>query len=102
MMDGLTKEVRRQDPKNQGRGIIRRLYEVQARYKGYRVPIFRPPPAFVVYLKHLDDRLKLELSSLDRETKDFVMREAIGRVFEQVDKRFFLLSVKRILRWRLE
>jgi len=68
----------------------------------YRIPVFRPPPIFIVYLKHLDDRLKKELANLDRETKDFVMREAIGRIYEQVNKQFFLLSVKPLLKWRLE
>ena len=102
MLDGLTRDVRMQDIKNLGRGVIRRLYEAQARYKMYRMSIFQPPPTFVVYLKHLDDRVKQELKSLDRETKDFVMREAIGRIFEQVDSRYFLLSVKPLLRWRFE
>jgi hypothetical protein len=87
---------------NTDHGVLRRLYEEQARYKMYRIPVFSPPPVFVVYLKHLDNRLKKELAILDRETKDFVMKEAIGRICEQVDKRFFLLSVKPLLKWRLE
>lgn len=87
---------------NTGTGILRRLYEEQAKYKMYRIPVFRPPPVFVVYLKHLDDRLKQELASLDKETKDFLLKEAIGRICEQVDKRFFLLSVKPLLKWRFE
>jgi hypothetical protein len=102
MLSGLTTEVRKQDLRNLGTGVLRRIYEEQARYKMYRIPIFRPLPVFVVHLKHLDDKLKQELSSLDRESKDLAMREAIDRVFEQVDRRFFLLSVKRHLRWRLE
>jgi hypothetical protein len=68
----------------------------------YRIPAFRLLPVFVVYLKHLDDRLKRELANLDRESKDYVVREAISRIFEQVDKRFFLLSVKPLLKWKLE
>jgi hypothetical protein len=87
---------------NIGTGVLRRLYEEQARYKMYRIPVFRPPHIFIVYLKHLDDRLKKELANLDKESKDFVMREAIGRIYEQVDKHFFLLSVKPLLKWRLE
>jgi hypothetical protein len=83
-------------------GVLRRFYEEQARYKMYRIPVFRPPPDFVVYLKHLDEGLKRELSNLDRESKDFVVREAISRTFEQVDKRFFLLHVKPLLKWRFE
>jgi hypothetical protein len=102
MLGGLEREARKQDLRNLGRGVLRRLYEEQARYKMYRIPVFRPPPVFVIYLKHLNNRVKQELSGLDWETKDFVMREAIGRVFEQVDGPFFLLSVKSLLQWRFE
>lgn len=87
---------------NTGTDVLRRFYEEQARYKMYRIPVFCPPPVFVVYLKHLDEGLKKELSNLDRESKDLVMKEAISRIFEQVDKRFFLLSVKPLLKWRFE
>jgi hypothetical protein len=87
---------------NSGTGVPRRFYEEQARYKMYRIPVFLPPPVFVVHLKHLDEELKKELSSLDKESKDFVMKDAISRIFEQVDKRFFLLNVRPLLRWRFE
>jgi hypothetical protein len=82
--------------------LLRSLYEAQAKYKMYRIPVFRPPPTFVVYLKHFDDHVKKELASLDKETRDYVMMEAISRVCEVVDKRYFLLSVKPLLRWRFE
>jgi hypothetical protein len=58
MLGGLTKEVRAWDPKNHDRGVIRRLYEEQARYKMYRMAIFRPPPTFVIHLKDLDAEVK--------------------------------------------
>ena len=87
---------------NNGNGVLRRLYEQQAIYKMYRMPIYRPPPVFVVYLKHLDDRLKQELAKLDKWSKDYVMKEAIGKIFELVDRRFYYLSAKPLLDWRLE
>jgi hypothetical protein len=92
-----SKDSRLEDPR-----VLRRIYEEQARYKMYRVPIFRPSPVFVVHLKHLDDRLKQELSSLHRENKDFVMKEAIGRMCEGIDKCFYLQSVRPLLKWRLD
>jgi hypothetical protein len=82
--------------------LLRSLYEAQAKYKMFRIPVFSPPPVFVVHIKHLDFRLKKELTSLDKEARDYVMKEAIGRVCRVVDKRYFLLSVKPLLRWRLE
>jgi hypothetical protein len=102
LMVGVSKEARLQDLRNLGRGVPRRLYEEQVRYKMYRISIFRPPPVFVIHLKHLDDRLKRELSTLDRENRDFVVREAIGKIFEHVDKRFYFQSAKPLLRWRFE
>jgi hypothetical protein len=96
------KRVEENERCNTGSGVLRRFYEEQAKYKMYRIPVFRPPPVFVIYLKHLDDRLKSELANLDRQSKDFVIREAVSRIFESVDKRFFLLSVKPLLKWRLE
>jgi hypothetical protein len=82
--------------------IPRSLYVAQARYKMYRTVIFRPPLPFVIYLKHLDERLKRELVILDKQTRDDVIREAIDRICEQVDRRYFLLSAEPFLTWRLE
>ena len=87
---------------NNGNGVSRRLYEQQAIYKMYRMPIYRQPPVFVVHLKHLDYRLKQELAKLDKWSKDYVMKEAIGRIFENVDRRFYYLSAKPLLDWSLE
>jgi hypothetical protein len=87
---------------NNGNGVLRRLYEQQAVYKMYRIPIYRPPPVFIVHLKHLDDRIKQELAKLDKWSKDYVMKEAIGKIFEHVDRRFYYLSAKPLLDWRLE
>jgi hypothetical protein len=87
---------------NNGNGVSRRLYEQQAIYKMYRMPIYRPPPVFVVHLKHLDYRLKQELAKLDKWSKDHVMKEAIGRIYEHVDRSFYFLSAKPLLEWRLE
>jgi hypothetical protein len=102
MLDGLTKEVRARDPKNHGRGVIRRLYEEQARYKMYRMPIFQPPPTFVIHLKHIDDKVKEVLTKEDRLTMDFILEQAAERIFEHVDRRNYLLSTKRHFKVKLE
>jgi hypothetical protein len=67
MLVGLDREARKKDLRNLGRGVLRRIYEEQARYKMYRIPIFLPPPVFVIHLKHLDDRLKQELLTLEQK-----------------------------------
>jgi hypothetical protein len=101
MMEGLTKEVRASDPRNHGVGVIRRLYQEQARHKMYRMVIFRPPPVFFIYLKDLDGKVKRELTKCDKDSRDFVLRQAAERIFEQVDSRYFLLSVKPYLKVKL-
>lgn len=102
MMDGVNKEVRASDSKNHGRGVIRRLYEEQARYKMRMMAIYRPPPIFVIHLKDLDDKVKQELLKDDPISIDYTLKEAVGRICEQVDNRFYLLSAKQFLKVRLE
>ena len=98
------KRAEEDDRFNSGNGLMRRSYEEQARFKMYRISIFRPPPIFVIQLKHLNETLKKELADLDKETKNFAIKEAIERIYERVDRRFFLLSIKDndLLYWRLE
>ena len=83
-------------------GIIRRKYEQQARYKMYRMVIYRPSPSFIIYLKDLDGKVKQELAKCDKQTKDDVLKQAVERIFEAVDNRYFLLSAKPFLKVRLE
>lgn len=79
-----------------------RKYEQQARRLIYKIPIYRPTPFFIVDIADLTSTLKQELSRLEEESLEYVMREAIGRIFEQVDERYFLLNVRPLLRWKLE
>jgi hypothetical protein len=92
----------RDDSKNCGQGVIRRLYEEQARYKMYRMPVFRPPPHFIIHLKDLDEKVKQELAKRDKESRSFILGQAAERVFEQVDSDYFLLSAKQFLKVKLE
>jgi hypothetical protein len=87
---------------NSGNGVLRRTYEEQARYKMYRMVVFRPPPTFIIYLKDLDERVKRELAKRDKETKDFILKQAAERILEMVDSRYFLLSAKQFLNVRME
>ena len=98
------KQVEEDNMCNTGSGVLRRLYVEQAKYKMYRMPVFRPPPIFVVYLKHLDHKLKHDLKNLDKKSRDIVMRVAIERIFELGHKGFFLDSIKDgdLLHWRFE
>jgi hypothetical protein len=76
-------------------------YQSQAKYLMYRIPVFRPTPPFNVNVIDLTPRLRQELERLDDESLDSVMKEAMGRIFENINERYFLLSVKKLLKWEL-
>jgi hypothetical protein len=74
-----------------------RKYEDQAEYLIYRIPIYRPTPSFLISKKDLTDRLIQELESLDQNSKKQVMKEAVDKIFEGINKRYYLLSVRNLL-----
>jgi hypothetical protein len=88
--------------KNHGQGVLRRSYEGQARYKIYRMVMYRPPPIFFIHLKDLDERVKRELAKRDKESRDFILRQTAEKIFEQIDSRYFQLSANAYLKVRLE
>jgi hypothetical protein len=78
-----------------------RKYEQQAKDLLYKIPVYRPIPIFTVSLADLSDRVKLELRGLEPKSLNDVMKEGIGRIFENIDERYFLLNVKKLLKWEL-
>ena len=83
-------------------GIRRRKYEEQVRKKMYWMPIPPHSSVIVVSLKDLDAKVKLEFLKDDAISRDFILKEAVGMICEQVDRSFYLLSTKRFLKVRLE
>jgi hypothetical protein len=79
---------------------VRKYYE-QAENLIYRIPTHKPIPSFFIELDDLSYKVKLELHNLEDKALNKVMREAIGKIFETVDERYFLLSVKKLLRWEI-
>lgn len=80
---------------------LKRKYKEQANYLMYRIPVFDPSSPFIVNLKDLSVEVKEGLAVLDDEALDDVMTEAIGRIFENINERYFRLSVRRFLKWEL-
>ncbi len=83
-------------------GIIRRKYEEQARHKMYRMVVNRPPPIFNISLNDLDGKVKRELAKRDKILRESIIKEAVERIFEIVDSRYFLLSAKQFLKVGME
>src|SRR5438132_313275 len=63
-----------------------RKYQQQAENLMFRIPVYKPTPTFYVELHDLCYK---------------VMKEAISKIFENINERYFLLSVKKLLRWEI-
>ena len=74
-----------------------RKYEDLARYLIYRIPIYKPTPSFLISKKDLTDRIIQELESLDQSSRKMVLKDAADRIFEGINKRYYLLSVRNLL-----
>jgi hypothetical protein len=62
----------------------------------------RPPPIFIINISDLTWRLKFELNGLDIDTLDYVVRQAIERLCENVNSKLYHLTLKKFLGWRFE
>jgi hypothetical protein len=78
----------------------KRKYKEQAMYLMYRIPVYRPTPPFIIGVQDLGDKLKAELEALDHESLNDVLKDAIGRIFESINERYYLLHVKKVLKWK--
>jgi hypothetical protein len=84
---------------NSDKSIAVRKYYHQALALRRWIPIAEPAPEFVVNLSDLNARIILELKTLGDPY--YVLRQAVGRIFENTDFRQYHLSVARKLKVRL-
>jgi hypothetical protein len=78
-------------------------YERKASDLIYKILIYKPTPIFEIRISDLNDQVKKELDDrwdYKREI-DYILKEAVGRIFANLNERYFLLSVKRLLKVRL-
>lgn len=78
-------------------------YQKQAHDLMYRIPVHKPAPFFEIKISDLSEQVKKELDdrwNYKREI-DYILKEAVSRIFANLDERYFLLSVKRLLQVRL-
>ena len=89
------------------RNRITRKYMTVTDYKYYNqakalhrwIPLARPPPEFVVNLSDLSTRMIAELKAL--QNAQDVLKQAVGRLFENIDERQYHQSIASQLRVRL-
>jgi hypothetical protein len=69
----------------------------------YRIPVHKPTPFVEIKISDLNEQVRKELDDrwgYKREI-DYILKEAVCRIFANIDERYFLLSVKRLLQVRL-
>jgi hypothetical protein len=79
------------------------FYDKQAYALIYIIPVYKPTPLFEIKIPDIDKQVKKELDYRWNSKKeiDYILKEAVGRIFKNIDERYFLLSVKRLLHVRL-
>ena len=84
-----------------GEFVEGRRYCDLARYLLYHISVYRPVPIFRISLSDLNEKLKQELEILDRSTLVYVLKQAVGRIFEDIDARYYHTSISSILEVQL-
>ena len=67
-----------------------------------KICAFQPIPYFIVHLSDLSPGLITELYNLDSRDRAFVLKQAVGRIFEDVNFEIYHNSVSRVLKVRLQ
>jgi hypothetical protein len=82
------------------RTIPVRKYYSQARRLMKWIPIARPAPEFVINISDLSLKVRKEIESIiDSPTAlQYVLTQAVGRIFENIDFDYYHLSIARSLK----
>ncbi len=81
---------------------VKKYYRLAAEL-GRWIPIARPPPEYLVDKSDLNDRLRKELLDeiTSEEARQYVLKQAVGRIFENLNFERYHLSIARNLKVRL-
>jgi hypothetical protein len=69
-----------------------------------KIGAFKPTLSYVIYLADFDNDRKLlkELCELDKETLSYVLLQAVGRIFEDVNSNLYHTSISKVLKVKFE
>jgi hypothetical protein len=81
--------------KHDGKGVSVHKYYSQALRLRKWIPIAKPVPEFIVNMSDLTTRIISELKTAD--DSQYVLKQAAGRIFENIDPRQYHLSIARNL-----
>jgi hypothetical protein len=77
-----------------------RKYYDQA-YKMLKIGAFRPALPYIIFLRDLTPKIIKELYYLDVDRRSYVLKQAVGHIFEDVNSDIYHNSVSRVLRVQL-
>ena len=78
-----------------------RKYYDQA-YRMQNIGALRPTPSFIIHLSDLTPKLIKQISELDNESRGYVLCQAVGRIFEDLNSELYHNSISKVLKVRLE
>lgn len=87
--------VREQVPANRKVHDDRKYYNLC--YNFLLIGAFRPTIPFPVNISDLSDKLLIELDCLDKDDRKYVLKQAVGRIFEDINPRLYHESISRVL-----
>lgn len=87
-----------------GETISVRKYPRRARELRKVIPVARPPPEYIIDKSDLNEKLGTELLEevTSEEARQHILKEAVGRIFENLGFEYYHLSIARNLKLRLE
>jgi hypothetical protein len=84
--------------KHDGKSVSVHKYYSQALRLQKWIPIAKPTPEFVINASDLTVRLVSELKALDEAGAQYVLKQAVGHIFENINSRQYHLSIARKLK----
>jgi hypothetical protein len=88
---------------DKGETISVRKYSRRAGELRRWIPVARPPPEYIIDKSDLNEKLRTELLEeiTSEEARQYVLKEAVGRIFENLDSEEYHLGIARNLKVRL-
>lgn len=53
------------------------------------IPISKPKAKFIIYISDLTPRIYCELKNLDRYAAQYILKESVRKIFENIDSKFY-------------
>ena len=82
----------------QGQTLEVKNYSYQANELIPRIPVAKPTATFIIYISDLTSKLIQELKRSSEEERRYVVMQAVGRIFENINSRLYHLSIAQKLK----